>query len=189
MEGAPDWPDSDLEAWMPPGEVSWAAPALPRGGAQPSSGPRCSLHPGASRRRAPSLPHSAGPAPGGFAGQAAEGCSRQRASVGTLPVHFLHRPPPCSFCLSGRGRRRGAGGGVAGNTSSSATVAGRFLFARLATRGHAPPGDFPRARPPHPTPAACFRRFICQRGFEGRVGPLSPGQGPALQLGLCNLTL
>ena len=90
---------------------------------------------------------------------------------------------------SHNGGGQAGGGGLAGNTSSSATVAGRFLFAQLATRGHAPPGDFPQARPPHPTPAACFRRFICQSGFEGRVGPLSPCQGPALQLGLCNLTL
>lgn len=94
--------------------------------------------------------------------------------------------PALSVSLAGAG---GGEGGMAGNTSSSATVAGRFLFAQLATRGHARPSDFPQARPPHPTPAACFRRFICQRGFEGRVGPLSPRQGPALQLGLCNLTL
>lgn len=97
--------------------------------------------------------------------------------------------PALSVSLAGAGGRGWGGVGVAGNTSSSGTVAGRFLFAQLTTRGHAPPSDFPRARPQHPTPAACFRRFICQRGFEGRVGPLSPCQGPALQLGLCNLTL
>ena len=171
VEGAPDWPNSDLEAWMPPGEVSWAAPALPRGGAQPSSGPRCSLHPGASRRRAPSLPHSAGPAPGGFAGQAAEGCSRQRASVGTLLVHFLHRPPPRSFCLSG-----GGGGWLA-------TLAPLLLWLGASSLPSSPPEGMhrpvtsprPGLRTPHLQPA--LEGLSARGALRAEWDPYLPARG------------
>lgn len=103
--GAPVWPNSDLEAWTPPGEVSQAALALPRGGAQPSSGPRCSLQLGASRGRASSLPHSAGPALRGL---------QAELQRGARSGGHLWARPRCTFCtglrplfLSGRGGGQG----------------------------------------------------------------------------------
>ena len=104
--GAPGWPDSDLQAWAPPGEASQAALALPRGGTQPSSGPAAPCTRGPPEDGHPHFPTQR-PCTKRVAGRAAEGCSQQRASVGMPPVHFLHRPPPCSFCPSGRGGGRG----------------------------------------------------------------------------------
>ena len=110
--------------------------------------------------------------------------------MGTLPVNFLRKPPPFSFSLPGEGHD--------GNTSR-----GCFLFVRgpgpWALQGHpatclsqphfleAEAASLPLA----PVAAhCCFRRFIYPRGFEGGSGgPLSPCRGPALRLGLCNLTL
>ena len=90
--GAPGWPDSDLQAWAPPGEASQAALALPRGGTPPSSGPAAPCTRGPPEDGHPHFPTQR-PCTKRVAGRAAEGCSQQRASVGTdsgFPLSNVH---------------------------------------------------------------------------------------------------
>lgn len=52
--------------------------------------------------------------------------------------------------------------------------------------------DFLEARPQHPQaqqPLATLEGLSARGALRAERGPLSPYQGPALQLGLCNLTL
>lgn len=158
-------------------------PRLPRA---PCCG-LCDGSPGASRGQAPRLPHSAGPCTEQALQAELERDPGAEALCGPRSFELSEKVPALLFLPRRRGWLR----------------LPCFLFAGLAAQWPwdlcpaGPPNDLPpqkdgRASPrpglrsPHLQPPPCSGRCICQRGF---AGPLSPQQGSALRLGLCNLTL
>lgn len=117
-------------------------------------------------------------------------------SCGHPPTQLSEKAPALLF------QPPGWGSGMA--TLAPATGASSLCPARCAVAGPRPSDlagppnglslqlDFLEARPQHPhvqQPSATLESLSARGALRAERGPLSPSQGPALQLGLCNLTL